>query len=1339
MNTSSSKHNKIHLIFVLTLVLFFNLIGLSLQAKNSPFIRGDSNSDGTVDSSDPVFTLSYIFLSGESPTCLDSADADDDGILTLGDAISTFLHLFRGLPLSGPSNCGADLSADNLDCLSFSPCHNTPLSTISITEFGASNSKGLLDEDGDSSDWIELHHDGRVPLNLLNWYLTDDLKQLDKWAFPDIDISAGGYLVVFASGKNRKDNNPQTELHTNFQLDSSGEFLALVAPDGQTLVCQFSAKFPKQKTDISFGLAREPSLNLIPKNSPGRYHVPQSEILNEDWTAIDFDDSNWKLAQTAIGYSHDVRDPSLIGYWNFNDIHTSTIALDSSGNNHHAQLTSQFALIGSGDDERPTYSGDREGHSGLSGDYALDFGAGGNGAVASIERASAGAFDSAVAQNTISISIWAFGGPQQPFNDSVFYASNRLDSSGNRVANAHLPWSDGVIYWDTNNCCDGTQRIQFPETDSRKWKGSWNHYVFIKDGDKKEIWQNGELFHSETNTAPLTLIRSFLIGSFASGSLSYAGLLDDFAVWSRALSEAEILNLYEGSSPLSISSLSHSVASDVESDMHGINSSLYLRLPFEFQSATGTETLLLRMAYNDGFIAYLNGTEIARRNAPEIPKYNSSALTKRDLSSSLNLEDIDISIQRNLLIEGLNILAIHGLNFSSTDDEFLISPQLLFYSSTPHQYMQTPTPGAVNQSGLAGFVSDTQFSLDRGFYYEDFEVEISSETPEAEIYFTTDGSEPSQENPKAQLYTEPIPITRTTILRAVAFKEGLLPTNIDTQSYIFPVKVAQQPARPAGFPPNWSGGFNADYQVDPDVVNTTLPDYSFEDALLSIPSISLVLDPEHAFGSSDGIYFNSNVKSERPCSIEWIDPNSEEEFQVNAGTRIHGLTSRRHNFTPKHSFRVHFKGKFGPRKLNFPLFKKSPVDRFDQFVLKGMSTDSWCVQDGWNLGGYPGIKRWYRERATYMREQWMKDSLLECSQASTYGRFVHVYLNGLYWGLYNLSERPSDSFQSEHYGGRREDYDVIKDFAELHSGTMGTWNAMMSLAASGLSSQAAYQRIQGNNPDGSPNSEFPVYLNVDNLIDYMILHIYSGADDWPNHNWWAARRRGAESEGFRFFVWDQEITHNALQIAHTSWGQIFEEVAVPNTPSFLYSKLRENEDFRRRFGDRVHLHLFNGGSLSPEKNYARQQRRATEIDQAIVAESARWGDSKRSVPFKREVEWLDELSWFETTYWPRIHPIALNRFKRVNLYPDVEAPIMLINDQPQHGGNVTFEEFLTFALPENSQGQIYFTLDGTDPRDGNSQRFFNPIFFSGTTTVKARTLHDEEWSALSEAIFEIEE
>ena len=130
----------------------------------------------------------------------------------------------------------------------------TVVAAPTISEFMAANSSTLADDDGAFSDWIEIFNPETGPVNLAGWYLTDTATSKTKWQFPSVTIPSGGYLVVFASGKNRRD--PNRPLHTNFSLSSGGEYLGLVRPDGNTVATDFAPTFPTQYSDISFGVTQ---------------------------------------------------------------------------------------------------------------------------------------------------------------------------------------------------------------------------------------------------------------------------------------------------------------------------------------------------------------------------------------------------------------------------------------------------------------------------------------------------------------------------------------------------------------------------------------------------------------------------------------------------------------------------------------------------------------------------------------------------------------------------------------------------------------------------------------------------------------------------------------------------------------------------------------------------------------------------------------------------------------------------------------------------------------------------------------------------------------------------
>lgn len=661
------------------------------------------------------------------------------------------------------------------------------------------------------------------------------------------------------------------------------------------------------------------------------------------------------------------------------------------------------------------------------------------------------------------------------------------------------------------------------------------------------------------------------------------------------------------------------------------------------------------------------------------------------------------------------------------------------------RFFSPPTPGVANAAGYAGIVADTHFTTNRGFFFAPVDVTVWVPTPGATLVVTTNSSEPTLANGTvAQGTNITLRFAQTTVLRAAAFHEDWLPSDIDTHTYLFPATVGAQVA-PAGAATSWpdpSGGVAADFRMDSRVTTNPLPGYGLTNSLLALPTLNVVTPNDGLFGMANGIYPQSLQDGPawiRNASIELIYPDGREGFQHNVGFNLHGGASRYSTFTPKHGFNALFRTIFGSGDLDFPLFPDSRRRNFNRLVLRANSTDSWPVTE-WLHQLVNGQPRWVRAEASYMRDQWVRDTQRAMGHPSAHGIYAQFYLNGLYWGLYNIIERPDDDFAAEYFGGDPEDYDVISDATDLHAGDWNAWNQLRF--ATGLDNDANYQRLMGNNADGTRNTNYPVLLDVTNLVDYMLLHIFIGADDWPDHNWWAVRDRSARSTGFKFMAWDQEISINSLIKQHTAWvllrggAPFYAEESTGNTPAEIYAHCRANAEFRQFFADRVQKHLFNDGALSISNNISRWVVLSNAIDCAVVAESARWGDFQRPAqPFRREVEWLRSNIWECSVYFPSNHFVALKRFRDANLFPTTVAPIF-----SQHGGLVT-NGWPLVITNANGTGTIYFTTDGSDPRlrGGNvsptAQVYSTPFAITSHTVVKARVRTGTVWSALTEAQF----
>jgi hypothetical protein len=634
------------------------------------------------------------------------------------------------------------------------------------------------------------------------------------------------------------------------------------------------------------------------------------------------------------------------------------------------------------------------------------------------------------------------------------------------------------------------------------------------------------------------------------------------------------------------------------------------------------------------------------------------------------------------------------------------------------RYFQAPTPGQANgSSSITGVVPKPEVSQNRGWYEAPFDLMVTNALPGTTIRYTTDGSVPTEGS--GNVYTGPLRVSSNLVLRAVAFRANHLPSVVLTHTYLFATHVLRQPNDPAGFPSSW-GTHNAfpnsivpaDYEMDPEVVNDPLYAPEMKDALLALPVIAITIKTEDMFGAANGIYshpLSRGAAWERPCSMEFINPDGR-DFQVDAGIQIQGNAAREPQKNPKHPLRVTFKGDYGPKRLDYRMFPDSPVNSFDTLILRADFNYSWLH---WNPT--------QRVRAQRTRDAWVKDSMRAMGGLASHNRYVHLFINGLYWGVYDPSERPDGSFGEAYLGGEKEDYDVMNEGAVV-DGTRAAYDAMLAIAD--VSTLQQYETMKA-------------YLDIPQFIDYMLLHFFIGHTDWFfNKNWYAIRPKDG-SRGFLYIPWDGEMVLDSTTI---------NKVTATDLPSGLHPKLIANAQYRMDFADRVHRHFFNGGALTPAANIARWMNRAREVELPIIAESARWGDYRRDVhnyqnpPYEfytRDDQFRTEQNRLVNTYFPSRTGTVLGQLRDAGLYPSVAAPTF-----NQFGGKIDpgFRLSITAAA-----GTIYYTTNGVDPRvygtgeiASEAKVYSGSITLEASTHVKARLFSGGNWSALTEATFSTE-
>ncbi len=497
------------------------------------------------------------------------------------------------------------------------------------------------------------------------------------------------------------------------------------------------------------------------------------------------------------------------------------------------------------------------------------------------------------------------------------------------------------------------------------------------------------------------------------------------------------------------------------------------------------------------------------------------------------------------------------------------------------------------------FSADVQFDHQRGHYNKPFDLVLSTSAKDASIRYTTDGSMPSPSHGK--LYSGPILIENTTVVHAVGCIDGDPSIAVFTASYIFPEKVLRQPEHISGYPnppqPINNPGPNAvnvplTYGMDPKIVDD--PQYAQQalEGLSQISTLSIGVDPSNIFGPT-GFYDTPRGpdKNKPVVSFEYIDPkNPQNNVGLMAGISGHSKEKL------KRSFHIHFGKKYGgPSRLKAKIFdgqsfeSGSVAAEFSNLILRAGNNRSWATT------GWPA-------KTTYTEDEYVRRTQIAMTGKGVHGTFVHLYINGIYWGLYNLVERPNEGFGEAYFGARKDDYFSFSQNG-VESGDPARWNYLLdTLCRKDLSISENYDEIKQ-------------YLDVKQFANYLIGQWFCGVSDWPDTNYWVGGDT-AKKQPFQFFVWDAEEMINTVnrfpKIPHGPWvNPAFARNPVKRTGPIvkLWNALKQSPEFMKMFAEEVRRNISSDGPLSDARVQTRWQALNNSISSAIVDESARWGDA----------------------------------------------------------------------------------------------------------------------------------
>ena len=892
-----------------------------------------------------------------------------------------------------------------------------------ISELMAVNTGTIEDEDGNTPDWLELFNAGDSAQNLSGYFLSDDPLVPEKWRFPSVSIAPGGFLLIFASDKDRRDAN--SELHTNFKLSSSGEFLGLFAPDGETIVDQIDP-LPELIAGFSYGISQNArQISLVGSEVPARALVPTNGNLGMTWMEPGFDDSGWLSGETGVGY-----------------------------------------------DRNATYRG--------------------------------------------------------------------------------------------------------------------------------------------------------------------------------------LINL------------------DVEDQMRNQNLACFIRIPFSLEDGVSVSGLLLRMKYDDGFIAFVNGQRIAGGNAPAgNGSWNTGATSLHDDGEAVEFEDFTVAGGANLLRAGGNVLAIIGLNDNLGSSDFVIMPELVGFDAGELNrdemlYFPQPTPGSANLPGVSGITLPPEVTPASGVITGNTQMVISSESPTADIRYTTNGSPPTSTSTR---YSGPVTISSSSRIRTRVFEPDGSVSPTVSRSYIMLASNVRnfRSTIPVVVIDSFGGG--------------GVPSGSFEEAFMAIYE---PIDGRTSFSSEATLASRIGIKTRGSSTggrdkvtygLEFWDENNEDtDFSpLGMPEESDWILYGAYNFDRAH--------------LRNPL-----IYELSRQCGRWAARTRFC-EVYFNTGSGTLSSSHYRGIYSFMEKIKRGADRVDITELSS-GHTSEPEISGGYMLKIDRADPGDGGFSA---AGRSIRWVEPKE--DDVPSAQATWiRNYFNSFSSALNGANFRDPVRGYAP----------YVDKASWVDHHMLNVLAkNVDALRLSTYFYKDRNGPIEFGP---IWDFDRSMNSTDGRDdnpTTWNGTGDGTDFFNYP--WWGRLFDDPDFMQLYRDR--WHEFRQGPLSNTNIRNVIDSMANEIQEAQPRDSAKWGRIS-ATGWRTEINSLK--SWLTTRGgWMD------GQFRR----PPTISP---------SPGPITPGFQFTFG---GSSGTIYYTLDGSDPRasggatSASATRYTRAVSLAETARVVARSrVSTTDWS-----------
>ncbi|MFN0276521.1 MAG: CotH kinase family protein, partial [Chitinophagales bacterium] len=634
--------------------------------------------------------------------------------------------------------------------------------------------------------------------------------------------------------------------------------------------------------------------------------------------------------------------------------------------------------------------------------------------------------------------------------------------------------------------------------------------------------------------------------------------------------------------------------------------SVYMRYAFNVDDTSEINNAIFHIDFDDGFVAYLNGNIIASYGFSGTPAYDAPSGLDHESGMYAGYAPmqfpIDEATLHAYLTVGTNVLAVQVHNVSSGSSDLTANPFLSFALATSEilwsidfpfwyssyysgtnlhtnfkigtegetlflsdasgviidqilvddleadfsigrktdgndtlQIFTSATPGYSNNASTSytGYVASPAFTLNAGFYDAAISTAITIPAGDVSVYYTTDGQIPTTSD---NLYTgTPIDISYTTVLKARCF---------DNTGVLLPGKV---------------------------ITNTYLVD---ED--ITVPVISITTDDVNLYGAS-GIYDNWWTDWKKPCYIEYFDSLHINAFEQNAGIKIDGGAGGSRSLSQK-SFRIEpDNSSYGDGILNYPIIPRLwYVDDYERFYLR----------NGSNFSNVLPYKDAYMTRIT--------DGTLNEHMAYTP---IVVFLNGEYWGLYELRDKLDEPHFEHVHNVPNEELDLLS-LSYWYGGVLRT----LSGSDSDFYDMKDYLYYYPTPTDTDFFSIANQYLDLYQFTDYLIAETYLGNADWPWNNIKIFRDRGGNNK------WQYGLIDVEWGLGYSAWTNAYTDMI-----SYLFGynynmeqfyALNQNEKFRHYFVNR-YADLMNT-TFQADRMLAMEDTIYNEVEGELARQWKRW-------------------------------------------------------------------------------------------------------------------------------------